>query len=72
MEDRLYQLLLDALGDQSEAMVPVQALYDIAGEEWLAAANEAALRLDAKVERPERASSFARVARRAPLSPRPS
>lgn len=72
MEDRLYNLLEDALGDKPEAMVPVQALYDIAGEEWLAAANEAALRLGAMVHRPEHASGFALVARRPPPSPRPA
>lgn len=69
---RLTKLLRNVLGNQDEAMVPVQALYDIAGEEWLAAANEAALELHAQVERPEQASNFALVARRPPISPRPS
>lgn len=64
MEDRMIQLLEDALGENAEAMVPVQALYDLAGEEWLSAANLAAQKLDAKVVRPEKASSFALVSRR--------
>lgn len=71
MKNRLYELLADALGDKHEAMVPVQALYDIAGEDWLIAANEAALTLNAKVDRPQQASAFARIARRPPLAPRP-
>lgn len=64
MDDRMVKLLKDALGDKTEAMVPVQALYDLAGEEWLAAADAAALQLDARVVRPEKASSFALIARR--------
>lgn len=64
MDDRLYKLLEDVLGNQQQAMVRVDALVDIAGEEWLAAANEAAVRLNARVERPVRASQFALVVRR--------
>lgn len=64
MEHRMVQLLEDALGENSEAMVPVQALYDLAGEEWLSAANLAAQRLGARVVRPEKASSFVLVSRR--------
>jgi hypothetical protein len=64
MEDRMYRLLDEALGNGMEAMVPVDALVDIAGQDWLPAASEAALRLDARVERPERASAFALVTRK--------
>ena len=71
-DERMLKMLENALGNEDEAMVPVQALYDIAGEDWLIAANEAALKLNAKVERPDRASQFALLARRPPISPRPS
>jgi len=64
MEDRMLKLLQEALKDQDQAMVPVQALYDLAGEEWLAIANEAAAGLKARVQRPERAGHFALVTRR--------
>ena len=71
-DQRMLKLLENALGSEDETMVPVQALYDIAGEEWLIAANEAALKLNARVEKPEHASQFALLARRPPISPRPS
>lgn len=64
MEERMVKLLQDALGTEPEAMVPVQALHDLAGAEWLAAANEAAAKLHARVVRPERAAAFALVTRK--------
>jgi len=63
MEDRLVRLIQDALKDNDQAMIPVQALYDVAGEEWLAVANEAAASLSARVQRPEKAGQFALVTR---------
>jgi|GEM_PF-6648795 hypothetical protein len=71
-DPRMVKLLQNALSKQNEAMVPVQALYDIAGEDWLIAANEAGLEVNARVERPDRASQFALVVRRPPVSPRPT
>ena len=63
MDERMLTLLENLLGDRNEAMVPVVALYDLAGEAWLPAANEAALRLNARVERPDTAAAFALIRR---------
>ncbi len=64
MDDCMYTLLKDVLGDRQETMVRVDAMVDIAGDDWISAANEAALRLNAYVEPTEQASQFALLARR--------
>ncbi len=64
MEERLYTLLKDVLGDKDEAMVRVDAIVDIVGDDWLAPANAAALRLNAHIHRPEQASQFALLSRK--------